>query len=192
MQPVLAVFDNFFDQFDRVYSEISRGHFREYLSPFDGVVYPGINDFIPRFVSDEIERRLQAITGRDVLVTAMFARLSLGGVYAPHKIHSDKIMGQYSMHVYLSPHWPCGGGTSFWEHKTQGCEHNDDTDVEVIQRDQNDSSKWNQKYVIQARANRALIHRSTSWHAAEPAGGFGDNPRNGRLVLTTFFSEGLG
>lgn len=192
MKPVLGVFDNFFDNYDRVFTEISFGQFREYLSPFDGVVYPGINDFIPRFVADEIERRLQALTGRDMFITAQFARLSLGGTYAPHKIHSDKIMGQYSMHVYLSREWPHGSGTSFWQHKTEGCEHTDDTDVELIQRDQNDPTNWNQKYVIQGCANRALIHRSTAWHAAEPAGGFGSNPRDGRLVLTTFFSEGVG
>jgi hypothetical protein len=96
-------------------------------------------------------------------------------------------MGEYSLHVYLSKKWPEGAGTSFWRHPTQGDRHDDETDIDVIQADQNDISRWMRSFTVQGRFNRAVIHDASFWHCAEPVGGWGTDPHNGRLVHTTFF-----
>lgn len=189
MTPVIGIFDNFFSDPERVFNEISAGSFRDYKSPWDDVVYPFINDFIPRFVSDNVEDRLKQILGTDIVVTAMFARATPKKIMAPHKIHSDKIMGQYSAHVYLSQSWPVGSGTAFWMHNKEGHKHTDETDVVRIQRDQNDDTKWKKTFAAQGQFNRMVMHDACLWHSAEPADGFGETKKDSRLVLTTFFSE---
>ncbi len=182
--------DDFFKDPDRAFLDISRGEFSDYQSSWDGVVYPGINAQLPAWIADFTETKLAKIMARKIVVTAMFARLTIKSQRtAPHKVHSDRIMGQFSHHVYLSQEWPVGAGTSFWTHETEGPRHTDDTEVSLIVRDQNDESRWTLNALAQAQFNRSIIHDSNWFHMAEPSEGFGWNSKDGRLVLTTFFSE---
>jgi hypothetical protein len=191
MKPIIATFDNFFKQAELAHEQIVNGVFSDFVSPWDGVTYPGINQNLPAWVQDYVLRRLEGITGEIVLPQAMFARVtSLQTGIAPHKVHSDKIMGEYSAHVYLSREWPAGAGTSFWNHVTEGVIHTDETNVPLVQADMNDESKWVRSLTCQGLFNRILIHDARYWHCAEPVGGWGDSPQNGRVVLTCFFNTG--
>jgi hypothetical protein len=188
MSPVLAIFDDFFTDPQAVFREISSGPFEPYQSAWDGVTYPGINLHVPREIQDFVLKRLEGVTGKKIRGVC-FARTMLKGMKAPHRIHSDVIMGDYSMHVYLSEDWPEGSGTSFWRHKTEGDRHTSETDVTRVDQDHDNMEMWEREFLLSAQFNRAVIHDSSLFHAAEPHEGFGDSPSNGRLVLTCFFSE---
>lgn len=190
MKPVLAVFDDFFYDADRVYNEVVvGGRFEPFVSPWDDVTYPGINKAIPAWIEDFMITRLEEVTGEHVDIQALFARVTsnLTGP-APHRIHSDKIMAQHSAHVYLSKEWPFGGGTSFWTHNIDGPFHDDNTDTEMVMRDSHDPDKWTMTMNCHGKFNRLLIHDARCWHSAEPVGGWGESPADGRVVLTCFFN----
>lgn len=192
-RPVIAIFDDFFEQPDQAFNDIvARGNFEDYISPWDGVRYPGINAKLSGWDSVIIKAKLRRLLGREVMINALFARLTTEHTpVAPHKIHSDRIMGQYSLHVYLSKEWPDFSGTSFWCHKTEGIRHTEKTDIAAIQRDQNqpEGGQWKEELFCPGKFNRALIHDAALWHCAEPVGGWGKSRFDGRVVLTCFFSE---
>lgn len=189
MRPSIAIFDDFLECPLVAREEILAGKFEDYQSPWDSVVYPDINKNLPDWVKEYVGRRLAQITGGTVEVHAMFARATTSKTpAAPHKIHSDKIMGQYSAHIYLSRDWPEGAGTSFWDHVTEGPKHTDETNVDVVVADANNASLWVPVFTAQGKFNRVILHDACYWHCAEPVGGWGDGLEDGRLVLTCFFS----
>ena len=192
MKPVIAIYDNFFKKPENVYHDVvTAGKFEDFTSPADGVVYPGINQSIPEYVSDELLVRLSDILDDSITNPIVFARATHENTPpAPHYIHSDKIMADYSCHVYLSKVWPYGSGTAIWEHKTQGNKHTDETDVDTVINDMNSSDNWFHVKQCQGKFNRILMHDASLWHSAEPYGGWGESHLNGRVVLTCFFSVG--
>lgn len=190
MKTVLAIFDGFFKNHDSVFADVvERGRFEDFVSPWDDVKYPGINKALPLWVVDAFVSRLSDVVGEAVHIQAIFARLTSSDMgVAPHRIHCDKLMGQYSAHVYLSKEWPAFAGTAFWDHATEGAMQTDQTDVERVMSDSHLESAWRNSFTCQGRYNRLLIHDSRLWHSAEPAGGWGTTPTNGRVVLTCFFN----
>lgn len=172
-------------------STILCGEFKDYTSQWDGVTYPDINNNIPYWVQDYVFNRLKEIMGGPITPIAFFARATTKNTpAAPHKIHSDKLMAQFSAHVYISKDWPKEAGTSFWIHNEAGDRHTEETDVESVAKDCNDLSKWVHSFTCQGRFNRLLIHDASYWHCAEPIGGWGDEVKDGRVVLTCFFDAG--
>lgn len=189
MKSVIAMFDDFFDSPNEIFDRITACPHGEYQSIWDGVKYPGINEVVPIDIQEFIHQRLQEITDRKISIACTFSRAMLDGMVAPHRIHSDKIMGQYSMHIYLSKEWPAESGTSFWTHKTEGNRHTHKTDVNIVDHDHDQFDQWTRNIVMLGKFNRAVIHDATLFHCAEPGIGWGKGPKDGRLVLTTFFSE---
>lgn len=183
---VFSIIDDFFPDPDVVFDAIASQNFKPYRSIWDGVKYPGINQEVPEDIKQYMVDRLSAIVNCNIKAV-IFARAMLKGMVAPHRVHSDRIMGEMSCHVYLSKESPKNFGTSFWEHKTEGKVHTDYTDVETIERDSQDETKWQRDLLAVGRYNRAVIHDASMFHAAEPKEGWGDHPSNGRLVLTAFF-----
>ena len=115
----------------------------------------------------------------------IFARATYAGLAAENKIHSDLVMGSFAAHVYLSLDWPAGSGTSFWTNKLLGMRHTAGMDPATIRS--NSVEDWDRYLSAQAVFNRMLIHRGDAWHLAEPVGGWGSTPEDGRLVVTCFF-----
>lgn len=193
MKPTIAIFDDFFPDPERARQAIVSGQFVDVKNPIDGVVYPGINHQLPGWVEFFVLRRLSVVLNGPVTSKAMFARLtsSVTGP-APHQIHSDTIMGQYSAHVYLSREWPEGAGTSFWSHESEGFMHTEETDIAKISVDMHRREPWRNDLRCQGLFNRILIHDARYWHCAEPVGGWGSTPEDGRLVLTCFFDAEKG
>lgn len=147
-------------------------------NPVDNVAYPGIFREVPRWGT---QQRLAAFFG-PVVIHALFLRLSLKGVPVPHQAHHDGAMGEYSLMLYLNRPEHCAGGTSLIRHV------DGEPDEWTWQRDTNTPEKWQVMSLCEMRANRAFIFRSNLWHRAEPIGGFGSDARDGRLVMTAFFS----
>lgn len=185
MNPVISIQDRAFRHVDAVRADVLAGKFADITSPLDGVVYPAIQKELPPEALVEFADGIAFLMGRRPTVKAAFARATYAGLVATNKIHSDLIMGTYAAHVYLSHEWPDGAGTSFWSNKHVGMRHRPEIDPEIIRP--NEPADWERYLSVQAKYNRILIHRGDAWHLAEPVGGWGKTPEDGRLVLTCFF-----
>jgi hypothetical protein len=173
------ILDDFLPDFAYWRSWADTRRYRAETNPEDGVSYPGICREVPTYGT---RRRLEALMGRSVNLHALFLRLSLEGVSVPHQAHHDGVMGEFSLMLYMNRAEHCRGGTSLIEHI------DGEPDPDTWARDTNVPEKWRVVSLTQMRPNRAFIFRSKLWHRAEPVGGFGSSPVDGRLVLTGFFS----
>lgn len=185
MTPILTVQDHFFRDIEATRARILDGEFVDIANPFDGAVYPAIRSDIPAEVAHEMASGIEFFMGRPPVIKAIFSRATYEGLVAENKIHSDVVMGTYAAHAYLSREWPAGAGTSFWTNKTAGMLHKPSLDVSTIRT--NHIEDWDRYLLVQAAFNRMVIHRGDAWHLAEPIGGWGKTPEDGRLVLTAFF-----
>jgi len=147
-------------------------------NPVDKVVYPNISTDIPETV-------LQFL-GKPKTV---FLRLSLAGVKAPHQAHTDTLMGNQSLMLYLTRAKYCKGGTSLVEHKSTGMRSDPRNQVEeaIWKRDTNNPLAWRVYELADMVPNRVAFFPANLMHRAEPIGGFGTDAANGRLVLTAFY-----
>lgn len=184
--------DDFLPNFDeiRFYADIAP--YSDIENPIDKVTYPDICLFIPIPLINLINKRLDEVEGRDVSIHSTFMRLSKKGAPCPHQAHTDLSMGQKSLMLYLNNEEdiPDGAGTSFLQHKELGIDSHPflTENIEVVQRDANTPEVWDVVELCEMRPNRACIFDAELFHRAEPIGGFGDNRKNGRLVLTAFYS----
>lgn len=155
-------------------------------NPVDRVSYPGICASVPTW---GMRQRLSMIMGAGVHINTAFLRLSLAGVSVPHYAHTDKVMGQFSLMVYMNRTEHCQGGTALIRHADGMDMHpSSDEEVSLWERDTNQPERWSAYSLCEMKANRAFIFRADLMHAALPVGGFGDSVSNGRLVLTAFFN----
>lgn len=190
MTPHIAVFDDFFppDHLRSVLALIKLKGFSNVVSPHDGVTYPGICSLSE--IADPITDMYRLRFMLNVSATETFARLtSAAQGPAPHQIHSDRIMGDYGAILYLSESWPKGSGTSFWSHSREGKRHEDHANHEMLQCHSNDRHMWGHYFLSEGKQNRLLLYDARLFHCAEPVGGFGSGPEDGRIVLTSFLKE---
>lgn len=183
--------DGFIPHWNELRDYADRAHYADTVNPTDGVVYPGICAEIPISAKQAILNALSAVYGRTVTPNLMFMRLSPKGVKAPHQAHTDSTMGQYSMMLYMNRLEHSKGGTSLIQHKATGMQ--DDSNLSplgerVWLRDTNDYGAWSITKLAHMQPNRAFIFPAKMFHRAEPVEGFGNNPKNARLVLTVFFN----
>ena len=186
MHTVLSMFDGFFWEPEKVRESIIAKEFSTVKSDVDGVEYPHICLDLPEEVKAEFVSKLSTIVGYQVTPNFIFARMMPEGVQNPHQVHSDRSMGYYSAHVYLSPQWPEGAGTGFYTHDTEGHRETGLTKHENLSFKGFD--KWTRNLFCQGLFNRLLMHDSSFYHCAEPAQGFGTTKEDSRLVLTCFFN----
>lgn len=186
----MHIFDGFLNTFDQLREYADTATFEDIRNPVDFVVYPKICDQIPADVRREVLDTLSRWKGSPVIAPVMFMRSTPQGTPCPHQVHSDASMGLYSMMLYLNRQADCRGGTSFLSHIDTGIAFNPALDdfAQIVVNDQNDSSKWHARTLVEMIQNRAVIFDSSALHRAEPVGGFGSTPEDSRLVLTCFFS----
>ena len=185
MNPIISVTDQFFPSFPEARRALLDGVYEDIVNPVDGVVYPAIQRVLHAGLQRFVRHRLCHMVRREVQVTAMFSRAMFEGMGAPNKIHSDRVMGRYAAHIYMSEAWPEGAGTSFWTNLEQGPEHHGEIDTSRIRP--NEMADWERYKLVQAAPNRCLVHDGHAWHLAEPIGGWGREPADARLVITCFF-----
>lgn len=185
MRPHIAIFDDFFADPTDTLKQLRQAGFRDVVSEWDGVTYPGICQMGNHIFAGSLRK----ILGHEIETVATFARLtSAQEKPAPNQIHPDTVMSQYALLIYMSEKWPAGSGTSFWDHKTEGRYHTELTNHETVKRDSNDRTQWLEYFRTEAKQNRALLYDSRLYHCAEPVGGFGSGPEDGRIVITSFFN----
>jgi len=183
------VVDDFLADFEAARKYADSAVYKDVENPADGVIYPMISPDLAPGMGSEIAMNLMFIMGKPIYMNMAFMRLSPAGVYVPHQAHTDKLMGEWSMMLYLNRPEHCSGGTSVLRHVTGMDRHpTQPEDIQIWREDMNDESKWQITDFCRMQTNRAFIFRSDLFHRAEPAGGFGRGPRNGRLVCTAFFN----
>lgn len=175
--------DGFLDDFDQWRTWFDGAQYGDVASDVDAVTYPGICKALPDELRDEIAGKLKATAGVQSL-NWLFARLSLEGTSPPHWAHHDGSMGEYSMMLYVNRPEHCRGGTALLRHRQCG----DDVPEATWRADTNLPERWTRSFECTMHPNRAFIFPARQWHAALPFGGFGTSPRDGRLVVTAFFS----
>jgi hypothetical protein len=183
------IIDNFLDDFDSFRGYCDLVDFKGELNPADEVFYPGVSTEIPDSIRAEVIEKVGTFLEAEVKPGAMFMRLSVKGVDAPHQAHTDAIMGSYALMLYLNRLDDCLGGTSFVIHKETGLCDNpiNDKQEQIWKESTNDTDAWQIMDMCPMVPNRALIFDSYHMHRAEPVGGFGSDGTDGRLVLTFFF-----
>lgn len=185
MKPHSLIIDDFLYDFDGWRAWADTAQYETITNPVDHVAYPGICKTVPDY---GVRQRLSLILGAPVHIRTLFLRLSLFGVQVPHFAHTDAVMGQYSLMLYLNRSEDCQGGTALVRHRMGlDCNPGNAEEEELWMRDTNKALMWVPYMTCEMRPNRAFIFRADLMHAALPLGGFGSDAANGRLVLTAFF-----
>ena len=127
-------------------------------------------------------------------------RLALSSDAKPGRVHIDT--SHWTGVLSLSRDEHSSGGTEFFRHRRTGTEHlpltpaallaagyssYDELDVDILQKDALDRTKWEQVLSVPLRFNRLILLQPHYWHTAGP--GFGENAENGRLVYLMFFNR---
>lgn len=185
MNPIVSIINNVFPDPNSLKRLILKAGFSDVVSPVDGVTYPGICMELPDIVKAHVVQAIINTMLQPIIVNHMFARIMPSGVEAPHKMHGDSMMGQYSALIYLSSARE-GFGTGFYSHAEHGIGDNGNP---TYLGDAHQSMKgWNQYLYVHAAFNRMVIHGADYYHCALPTHGFGTKPSSARMVISTFFS----
>lgn len=183
----VVTFDDFLPSYDELRGYANTANFKDEVNIVDGVTYPLICKEIPQIIKNDIAIQISKKMNRMIKVNAMFIRLSTESVNVPHQCHHDLSMGKYSFMLYMS----CSGsaGTAFVRHKETGADKasTDELVTKKIIEDQNNVDAWQETTRVIMKENRAAIFDASQLHCAEPVGGFGSTPTDGRMVLTVFY-----
>lgn len=164
-------------------------------SPYDDEVYPDLIVDIPMWIRVCIQTEIAESMGcdyRDVEIHTQFFRLTTENTkQAPHGAHNDAIHGKYSAFFYVNEKpEEVMAGTSLVSHKRTGLSSQPKSVEEWAcwHEDTNNYDAWNIDEMVFWDPNRLSIYPAERMHRAEPPGGWGKGPSDGRLVLITFFS----
>lgn len=128
-------------------------------------------------------------------------RLDLEGQTSPNHCHADSVYGaEWACVYYMNLPEQQYGGTAFWTHKRTGLDRlpTDESlkaagfDLSKWHADMTaqtfDEKEWDIAGCVAMRYNRLIIYPTRVWHSRMPAGGFGTDVKNGRLVGVGFFN----
>lgn len=186
--PVFQEIPDFLDDFQAMRAHCDSLDYEGIHNPNDDVFYPGVTIDIPAEVKQEVIGKTEASVGAKIKPNFMFLRMSMQGTYAPHQAHTDSVMGKKSLMLYLNRAEDCLGGTSFVKHESGMDRDPEDLNgLHLWREDHSNASKWEVVEMCPMEENKACIFDADLMHRAEPIGGFGHTPKDGRLVLTMFF-----
>jgi hypothetical protein len=176
-------FRNFFEDFPEFRHYLDHISYEGVVNPADGVFYPGVSLEIPEYFRTQVEMAI----GKPKY---LFLRLSPEGITNPNGAHTDDLMAKYGMIIYLNRQEHCQGGTALITHES-GMNTSPKTPEEVAlwERDKKNPDKWTIDAMYEMEENKAVIIPCNHFHRSEPVDGFGDVPRNARLVMVGFFDD---
>jgi hypothetical protein len=181
---------NFLPSFEKFRLHCDGVDYNGLVNPVDGVFYPGVSVDIPSWIMREVLEGLTNFEGAPIALRALFLRLSPLGVEAPHQAHTDAVMGERSMMLYMNRFEDCRGGTSLVRHES-GLDRNpvNESEEAIWKQDTNNPDAWEITQLCEMEPNKAFIFDAGLMHRAEPVGGFGTSPIDARLVLTAFYDR---
>lgn len=194
MKHTLSVFDGFTPDFLKIRQQALDAGFGTQTGP-DGLEYTGI---CPLEAPELIEGIEKAIAHKIVPKLSCF-RLNLAGEKPHSWIHSDDICAQYASVLYMNLPKQCQGGTAFWRHKgigvdsmpteedVQSCGFDTKWFCNMMQKEWNDLTWWEQSGFVGMKSNRLLVYPTSMFHSRYPFEPFGSTPEDGRLIWVCFF-----
>jgi len=188
MIPYVYTIDEFFPprEFEWLREYAYHLEYCDRVAPFDGVTYPNLGVPVPAVAEELIGVQLTWLLGHKVVPRHMAFRLSLRGSNPPQWAHSDAEVAAYGMFVFINP-GPFA--TVLLEHRKTGMRthpQNED-ELQAWKEDHNNEDAWREIARFDAAPNRAFVLRSELMHAALPRKGYGEDVRDGRLILLCFF-----
>lgn len=187
----MLILDNFLAFPEKRRDEALQADFR----PFNdhGAIFPGIHRTFHDEDLTKLSRSIDLITDFQEADSLNFFRLTLEKDVLPTYIHTDVSMAKLTGILYLNPD-DRPSGTSFWRHKelglTQLPDNYDPTLYQKLEKEGLDETKWEFTYRVQMKFNRLVLFDSSLFHSPWPRAGWGDSPRDGRL-LQVYFIRGL-
>jgi len=152
----------------------------------DGVVYKNIGLPVPAVAQEMLVHTLSWLMGYRILLKICAFRLSLEGTEPPQWAHSDAEVSKWASFIYINE---SPGGTVLLKHVDEDfSEHpKNQAELDVWTRDCNNLNAWSIIGEVACKPNRGLVIPSNLLHAAMPPRGFGQSPKDGRLILWSFF-----
>lgn len=185
-EPMVMLFDNFFENPDAVRAEALSRDYGDGGSSFPSQKAEAESMDYQMIIKKHVEER---ILGRPC--THWMGeyntcwQYSVAGQKQP--VHHDH--GLYSAVVYMTPNAPVSAGTGLYRHIETGISYWDPDKPETYPEALNtgpDDETWEQVAFIGNVYNRLIVFNAQHYHKG--AGTFGDNKYNGRLYQTFFFS----
>ena len=180
--PGVVVIDDFFPNFERVRNHAILSEFYDWFAA-DGELYKRISML---HIPDMLDSLTNNVGGIKISLSGY--RLNYAGEPPNQSIHADLGISSHVIVVYLNEG---ESGTAFWEHKDTGTteiNYGEIEKYEAMKADFENADAWNQRTVIPAKNNRAVIYKSNLFHSRYPFEAFGDSPENGRLIAIAFFN----
>jgi hypothetical protein len=195
-KPFLLVVDNFYEDPHAVYEYSKKLTYRQ---------LPGVTGYRSREVYHEknIKRRLAKLLSlkisewgskRNSENGAFFLAFSKGARKETPGIHTDPLINDITVVVYLTPNIPYDCGTSFWRHKETGLWHEPtpgiarklNIPIEVLRKKIDDEclekSKWVELDRVAYKFNRMVAFPSGVFHSGSKH--FGKDIEEGRIIQT--------
>lgn len=164
--------------------------------------YPG-RDSKHRQVINGFDEKICEIIGEPVVPVQTTShqkfRLALAGDKGTESVHIDNVHWTVILYLTLPEH--CQGGTHFYRHIETGTDRAPYNSKEladlgftsqkkflddVINKNTNDPSKWEEIMTVPMRFNRLVIIKPQHYHDAGIS--FGDSPENGRLIYVSAYN----
>lgn len=178
----VVVVDDFFPEFDRVRQHALLSEFYDWMGP-ENELYKRVTMLhVPGMLG-----KLEELFG-EIRIKLSGYRLNYATEPPNQSIHADIGFGTHVAVVFLNEG---PSGTAFWQHK-----ETDAIGISVGQLDLYNAIKddfenpdaWNQRGLVEAKANRAVIYKGNLFHSRFPFEAFGRSPEDGRLIAIAFFT----
>lgn len=175
---------------------------QNYPTPETLQFYPGLDSEHPQHING-YDQKIAELIGEPVVPvpTSSHAhfRLALAGDKGSEGVHIDNVHWTAILYLTLPEH--CQGGTHLFRHIETNTDHAPYNSAEleklgfdsqqqflddVINKNTNDRSKWEELMTVPMRFNRLVIIKPQQYHDAGIS--FGDSAENGRLIYVCAYN----
>lgn len=175
---------------------------QNYPKPETPQFYPGLDSQYPQHING-YDQKIVELIGEPVIPVPTSShshfRLALDGDKGSEGVHIDNVHWTAILYLTLPEH--CQGGTHLFRHIETNTDHAPYNSAEladlgfssqqqfldeVINKNTNDRSKWEELMTIPMRFNRLVIIKPQQYHDAGIS--FGDSAENGRLIYVCAYN----
>jgi hypothetical protein len=162
--------------------ELEKAKTAEYKDyQFTGVTYPNIA--VSALNATEVQKLEDALGEPLTCVLPPFYRLYTPKDDQPTYVHTDGLISDYTLIIFLNQPEDCYGGTAFWKHKSLSVSNYSDNLppelLDFLMADSYNTDAWDLQKVVPMEHNKALLFDSSWYHSRYPQ----SVPRNRHLKV---------